>query len=61
MDEVADKQNKVALVVGKFGIDDWLNGNYIKTLFDIKEEKSGEKGIICTNCTCLANNRKILE
>lgn len=32
LDEVADKNGRLALVVGKFGLQDWLNGEMVETL-----------------------------
>jgi len=32
IDEVCDRNNKVALLVGMFRLDDWLNGKFIRTL-----------------------------
>uniref|UniRef100_UPI0032201796 hypothetical protein n=1 Tax=Thermogutta sp. TaxID=1962930 RepID=UPI0032201796 len=32
MDEIADHNGRVALIVGKFGLDDWLSGDLVQTL-----------------------------
>jgi hypothetical protein len=32
MDEIADGNGRVALIVGKFGLDDWLSGELVRTL-----------------------------
>jgi hypothetical protein len=32
IDEVADENGRTALVVGRFGLQDWLNGSYVDTL-----------------------------
>lgn len=32
IDEIADHNDRVALVVGKFGLDDWLSGDLVQTL-----------------------------
>jgi len=32
MDEIADHNGRVALIVGKFGLDDWLSGNLVQTM-----------------------------
>ena len=32
MDELADANGRVALIVGKFGLDDWLSGDLVQTL-----------------------------
>lgn len=32
MDEIADHNGRVALIVGKFGLDDWLSGDLVQTM-----------------------------
>ena len=32
LDELADENGRIALVVGKFGLDDWLSGDLVQTL-----------------------------
>lgn len=32
MDEIADHNDRVALIVGKFGLDDWLSGDLVQTM-----------------------------
>ncbi len=32
MDEIADANDRVALIVGKFGLDDWLSGDLVQTM-----------------------------
>ncbi len=32
MDEIADHNDRVALLVGKFGLDDWLSGDLVQTM-----------------------------
>ncbi|HPC93118.1 MAG TPA: CRISPR-associated protein Csx11, partial [Myxococcota bacterium] len=32
MDELADANGRVALIVGKFGLEDWLSGNLVQTM-----------------------------
>lgn len=32
MDEIADAHDRVALLVGKFGLDDWLSGDLVQTM-----------------------------
>lgn len=32
IDEIADHNNQMALIVGKFGLDDWLSGELVQTL-----------------------------
>ena len=32
MDEIADANGRVALIVGKFGLDDWLSGDLVQTM-----------------------------
>ncbi len=32
MDELADHNNRVALLVGRFGLDDWLSGDLVQTM-----------------------------
>ena len=32
LDEIADHKDRVALIVGKFGLDDWLSGEMVQTL-----------------------------
>ncbi len=33
VDEIADHNDRVALVVGKFGLEDWLSGDLVQTMF----------------------------
>lgn len=52
MDEVADSNNRVAFIVGKFNLDNWLDGTnlntiFTKTLFDLQNKN--EKGIKVLN------------
>ncbi|WP_143857138.1 CRISPR-associated protein Csx11 [Nostoc sp. 'Peltigera membranacea cyanobiont' 213] len=35
IDEVADENGRLALVIGQFNLNDWLNGDMIKTLFAV--------------------------
>ncbi|MBW1946421.1 MAG: CRISPR-associated protein Csx11 [Deltaproteobacteria bacterium] len=39
MDEIADHNGRVALLVGKFGLDDWLSGDLVQTML-VKAIKS---------------------
>jgi len=39
MDEIADQNDRVALLVGKFGLDDWLSGDLVETML-VKAEKN---------------------
>lgn len=39
MDEIADQNDRVALLVGKFGLDDWLSGDLVQTML-VKAEKN---------------------
>ena len=32
IDEIADHNDRVALIVGRFGLDDWLSGNLVQTM-----------------------------
>lgn len=32
LDEIADQNDRVAFLVGKFGLDDWLSGNLVQTM-----------------------------
>lgn len=32
MDEIADRHDRVALIVGRFGLDDWLSGDLVQTM-----------------------------
>jgi hypothetical protein len=45
MDEIADHNDRVALVVGKFGLDDWLSGDLVQTML-VKVEPNNPGG--CT-------------
>jgi len=38
MDEIADENGRVALLVGRFGMDDWLSGDLVQTML-VKAEK----------------------
>jgi len=39
MDEIADENGRVALLVGRFGMDDWLSGDLVQTML-VKAEKN---------------------
>ena len=43
MDEIADHNDRVALIVGKFGLDDWLSGEMVQTLLARAEENDPGK------------------
>ncbi|MCX7682950.1 MAG: CRISPR-associated protein Csx11 [Anaerolineae bacterium] len=45
MDEIADHNDRVALIVGKFGLDDWLSGDLVQTML-VKAVKNNPAG--CT-------------
>lgn len=45
MDEIADHNDRVALIVGKFGLDDWLSGDLVQTML-VKAEENNPAG--CT-------------
>lgn len=45
IDEIADHNDRVALIVGKFGLDGWLSGDLVQTLL-VKATKSNPSG--CT-------------
>jgi hypothetical protein len=45
MDEIADYNDRVALIVGKFGLDDWLSGDLVQTML-VKVEPNNPGG--CT-------------
>ncbi len=32
IDEIADHNDRVALIVGRFGLDDWLSGDLVQTM-----------------------------
>lgn len=48
MDEIADHNDRVALLVGKFGLDDWLSGNLVKTML--------VKAVENEPCKCVPKN-----
>lgn len=41
MDEIADHNNRVALIVGKFGLDNWLSGDLVQTMLVRADPKKG--------------------
>jgi len=45
MDEIADANGRVALIVGKFGLDDWLSGDLVQTML-VRAEPNNPAG--CT-------------
>ncbi|MDH7597830.1 MAG: CRISPR-associated protein Csx11 [Methanothrix sp.] len=45
MDEIADANGRVALIVGKFGLDDWLSGELVQTML-VRAEPNNPAG--CT-------------
>lgn len=48
MDEIADHNDRVALLVGKFGLDDWLSGNLVQTLL-VKAAENNPGGCVPKN------------
>jgi hypothetical protein len=48
IDEIADHNGRVALIVGKFGLEDWLSGEMIQTLL-LRVEKNNSNGCISKN------------
>lgn len=45
MDEIADHNDRVALIVGKFGLDDWLSGDLVQTML-VKAEQNNPGGCV---------------
>ncbi len=45
IDEIADHNDRVALIVGKFGLDDWLSGDLVQTML-VRAEENNPSG--CT-------------
>ncbi len=45
IDEIADHNDRVALIVGKFGLDDWLSGDLVQTML-VRAEPNNPDG--CT-------------
>jgi hypothetical protein len=39
IDEIADHNDRVALIIGKFGLDDWLSGDLVQTML-VRAEKN---------------------
>lgn len=48
MGEIADHNDRVALLVGKFGLEDWLSGNLVQTML-VKAEQNNPAGCIPKN------------
>ena len=48
MDEIADHNGRVALLVGKFGLEDWLSGDLVQTML-VKAEENNPAGCIPKN------------
>ena len=48
MDEIADHNDRVALIVGKFGLDDWLSGDLVQTML-VKAEQNNPGGCVPKN------------
>lgn len=46
--EIADHNDRVALLVGKFGLDDWLSGDLVQTLL-VKAEPNNPNGCVPKN------------
>lgn len=42
IDEIADKNGRLTLIVGKFGLDDWLSGDLVQTMLVKVEENDPE-------------------
>jgi hypothetical protein len=45
IDEIADHNGRVALIVGKFGLDDWLSGDLVQTMLVRAAENAPEQCI----------------
>ena len=50
IDEVADKNGQLALIVGKFDLTEWLNGNLIETLLVVCKQEAKN------NYNCISKN-----
>lgn len=50
IDEVADKHGRLALIVGKFDLTEWLNGNLIETLLVVCKKDASD------NYNCISKN-----
>jgi hypothetical protein len=48
MDELADANGRVALLVGKFGLDDWLSGDLVQTML-VRAEPNNPAGCMPKN------------
>lgn len=48
IDEIADHNDRVALIVGKFGLDDWLSGDLVQTML-VKAVSGKPKGCVPKN------------
>jgi len=48
IDEIADHNDRVALIVGKFGLDDWLSGDLVQTML-IKAAKNEPNKCVAKN------------
>nr|MBC8217985.1 CRISPR-associated protein Csx11 [Planctomycetota bacterium] len=44
LDEIADHNDRMALIVGKFGLDDWLSGDLVQTRLVRAEENDPSRG-----------------
>jgi len=48
IDEIADHNGRVALIVGKFGLNDWLSGDLVQTML-VKVEPNNPSGCVPKN------------
>jgi hypothetical protein len=48
IDEIADHNDRVALIVGRFGLDDWLSGDLVQTML-VKAEQNNPKDCVPKN------------
>ncbi|MHA1338823.1 MAG: CRISPR-associated protein Csx11 [Promethearchaeota archaeon] len=65
LDEIADKNDRVALIIGEFNLGRWLSGNYMNTFFsrNFKKEWQEANKSLCSNLSINSLNdlRKLFE